>query len=131
MVGQGTLPVPLLCVLSPRNMRVCVVTGASRGIGRGIALVLARNADCVVYATARSIDALQALRSEVAESGGGGELVPCSVDHTDDEAMGAFVERVVKVGAGVDEVVEQWFRNTCRGRLFDFGLFGSCTRGGG
>ena len=34
--------------------KVCVVTGASRGLGRGIALVLAKEDGCKVYATARN-----------------------------------------------------------------------------
>eukprot|EP00936_MAST-01D_sp_MAST-1D-sp1_P000572 g572.t1 len=80
---------------------VCIVTGASRGIGRGIALVLARDAGCVVYATARSLDALESLKEEVVRGGknageASGELIPAVVDHTDDAAMTAFVERVVQ-----------------------------------
>ena len=34
--------------------KVCIVTGASRGLGRGIALVLASQSGCKVYATARN-----------------------------------------------------------------------------
>ena len=41
--------------------KICIVTGASRGMGRGIALVLAKEEGCRVYATARDGEALQAL----------------------------------------------------------------------
>jgi len=44
-----------------KNNKVCIVTGASRGLGRGIALVLAQEEGCTVYATARNEEALKAL----------------------------------------------------------------------
>ena len=90
--------------------RVCIVTGASRGIGRGIALVLARNEGNVVYATARSEASLQALAAEVAAAsatgaGGGGVLVPVAVDHTDDDSARGLVERVLRERGVVDLLV--------------------------
>ena len=45
-----------------KNNKVCIVTGASRGLGRGIALVLAQEEGCAVYATARNEEALKALQ---------------------------------------------------------------------
>jgi NAD(P)-dependent dehydrogenase (short-subunit alcohol dehydrogenase family) len=47
-----------------KNNKVCIVTGASRGLGRGIALVLAQEEGCTVYATARNEEALKALAEE-------------------------------------------------------------------
>ena len=44
-----------------KNNKVCIVTGASRGLGRGIALVLAQEEGCTVYATARNEEALKAV----------------------------------------------------------------------
>ena len=41
--------------------RICIVTGASRGIGRGIAKILAEERSAIVYATARSKQALDEL----------------------------------------------------------------------
>lgn len=46
--------------------QVCVVTGASRGIGRGIALQLCQ-AGATVYITGRHLDTLQATAQEVSE----------------------------------------------------------------
>ena len=38
--------------------KVCILTGASRGMGRGIAKALAEEEGATVYAVARSSDAL-------------------------------------------------------------------------
>lgn len=85
--------------------RVCIVTGASRGIGRGIALVLARDEQHIVYATARSEASLRQLADEVARSGTTGRLVPCAVDHTDDASARGLVDRVVREHGGIDLLV--------------------------
>ena len=45
--------------------KVCIVTGASQGLGRGIAKVLAEEESATVYATARSEQALNELASSV------------------------------------------------------------------
>ena len=71
--------------------KICIVTGASRGMGRGIALVLAKEEGCRVYATARDAGALQALSKEVSETDGEGSVVPCVLDQKDDQAVEAFV----------------------------------------
>ena len=47
-----------------KNNKVCIVTGASRGLGRGIALVLAQEEGCKVYVTARNEEALKSLAEE-------------------------------------------------------------------
>jgi dehydrogenase/reductase SDR family member 1 len=75
--------------------KVIIVTGASRGIGRGIALVLARDGGHTVYATARSEDSLQELAATVAGAASGGLIIPCAVDHANDLSCGALIERVV------------------------------------
>ena len=74
--------------------KVCIVTGASRGLGRGIALVLAREEGCTVYATARNEDALKTLAEEAADGAKGGSVKPCVLDQSDDSAVQAFVEHV-------------------------------------
>jgi 3-oxoacyl-[acyl-carrier protein] reductase len=57
--------------------RVALVTGASRGIGRGIALMLARQGATVV-AAARG-DNAKAVSDEIAAAGGKAEFVPLDV----------------------------------------------------
>ena len=60
--------------------KTCIVTGASRGMGRGIALVLAKEEGCTVYATARDGEALEAVTEEVSQSGEKSRLIPCVLD---------------------------------------------------
>ena len=85
--------------------KVCVVTGASRGMGRGIALVLAKEAGCYVYATARDKEALNALAEEVSQSGTDGKIAPCELDQNDDKAVQNFVENLLEKESRVDLLV--------------------------
>ena len=57
--------------------KVCIVTGASRGLGRGSALVLAREEGCTVYATARNEQSLKSLSEEAAGGTRGGIRSDC------------------------------------------------------
>jgi NADP-dependent 3-hydroxy acid dehydrogenase YdfG len=73
---------------------IALVTGASRGIGRAIALRLAASHDIV--AAARSADDLAALAAEVA--GRGGRCEPVPLDVADPAAVAAALDgRVVDV----------------------------------
>lgn len=58
--------------------RIALVTGASRGIGRAVALELARRGAHVI-AMARTQGALEALDDEIRALGGEATLVPCDV----------------------------------------------------
>ncbi|XP_045143592.1 dehydrogenase/reductase SDR family member 1 [Echinops telfairi] len=60
--------------------QVCVVTGASRGIGRGIALQLCQ-AGATVYITGRHLDTLQATAQEAQSRGGRCVPVVCDSSH--------------------------------------------------
>jgi NAD(P)-dependent dehydrogenase (short-subunit alcohol dehydrogenase family) len=63
---------------SPLCSRIALVTGASRGIGRAVALELAR-AGAHVIALARTQGALEFLDDEIQKSGGSATLVPCDL----------------------------------------------------
>lgn len=65
------------------NEQVALVTGASRGVGRGVARALA-DAGVKVYATGRSVGSTS--------FGGGVQAVPC--DHTDDRAVERVFQRI-------------------------------------
>ncbi len=62
----------------PLAGRLAVVTGASRGIGRAVALELARRGAHVV-ALARTQGALESLDDEIRQLGGEATLVPCDL----------------------------------------------------
>jgi NAD(P)-dependent dehydrogenase (short-subunit alcohol dehydrogenase family) len=76
------------------NNRVALVTGASRGIGRAVALELARQGAHVV-ALARTQGALEELDDEIRELGSTATLVPLSLTDFDalDRLAGAIEER--------------------------------------
>ena len=94
--------------------RVAIVTGASRGIGRGCAVGLgARGA--TVYCTARSrsdasppeAGTVEAVAAEVDSVGGRGVAVAC--DHRDDDAVEALFERVREEQGRLDILVNNAF----------------------
>lgn len=73
---------------------IALVTGASRGVGRGIARELLRSG-ATVYATGRTI-ADADLNREIVR-------IPC--DHTDDEQVRAVFERIQSERHGLDVLV--------------------------
>jgi len=88
------------------NGRVAVVTGASRGIGRGVAAALGERG-WVVYVTGRStgsgeltIDATARLVDNL-----GGIGVPVATDHGDDTQIAALFERVSREQGHLDLLV--------------------------
>ena len=66
----------------PLADRIALVTGASRGIGRALALVLAR-AGAHVVAVGRTKGALEELDDEIVALGGSATLVPLNLVHGD------------------------------------------------
>jgi NADP-dependent 3-hydroxy acid dehydrogenase YdfG len=68
------------------------ITGASGGIGRATALRLCADG-WKVYATARSLPDLEALKQE---AGGGGQIVAAPGDVTDPAAMAGIVEEITR-----------------------------------
>ena len=92
----------------PLAGRVAVVTGASRGIGKGIALELGA-AGATVYLTARTIEpgpvpgTLGETVAEIEELGGTAVGVAC--DHHDDTAVAALFEQVRRDAGRLDVLV--------------------------
>lgn len=70
--------------------QVALVTGASSGLGRRFAAVLAANGAQVV-ATARRVDRLEELAAEISDAGG--SCLPMALDVTDAEQLAAVVAR--------------------------------------
>lgn len=88
--------------------KVAVVTGATRGIGKGIALELGA-AGATVYVTGRSVDpgklpgTVSATAAEIDALGGTGVAVAC--DHRDDEAVARLFDRVGTESGRLDVLV--------------------------
>lgn len=80
--------------ITPRTP--CLVTGASSGIGRAIALALGRRG-CRVALLARSADALAELAGEIGEAGGEGLALPADVT-AEEQVAGAVAAAVERFG---------------------------------
>jgi NAD(P)-dependent dehydrogenase (short-subunit alcohol dehydrogenase family) len=125
----------------PLRDKVCVVTGASRGVGRGVAISLGE-AGATVYVTGRTIKTgvapLPGTVCETAElvghAGGKGIAVVC--DHGNDAQVKALFDRVhseagrldllvncaIAIPDGLTDVLPFWKKNLAMTQLFDVGL---------
>lgn len=89
---------------------VAIVTGASRGAGKGIAIALGSHG-CIVYVTGRSqkegdasmAGTIHATAEAVTQAGGKGIAVRC--DHADDSQVKALIEQVMREQGRIDILV--------------------------
>ena len=98
--------------------KVALVTGASRGIGRGIALVLAEQG-ATVYVTGRTVNegdyylpgTVGGTAAECNERGkdSGGKGIAAACDHGDDSAVAALFERIEAEQGRLDILVNNAF----------------------
>ncbi|MBS0377170.1 MAG: SDR family NAD(P)-dependent oxidoreductase [Proteobacteria bacterium] len=95
---------------TPSTQRVAVVTGASRGVGRGIAIALGRHG-YTVYLTGRTEIQGQAplpgtiYETAAAVSAAGGHGVAVRVDHADDGQTESLFRRVAEEQGRLDILV--------------------------
>jgi NAD(P)-dependent dehydrogenase (short-subunit alcohol dehydrogenase family) len=104
---------------APLAGKVAVITGASRGIGRGIALVLAEQG-ATVYVTGRSVTpgeyylpgTVGETAAECDERGkeSGGRGIAVAVDHANDTAVAALFEKVKAEQGRLDILVNNAFQ---------------------
>ncbi|RZM36384.1 MAG: SDR family NAD(P)-dependent oxidoreductase [Sphingomonas sp.] len=94
--------------------KVAVVTGASRGIGKGIALALAEEG-AVVYVTGRTVNAGDhTLPGTVGQTAAecdarGGKGIAVQVDHADDDQVAALFAQVAREQGRLDILVNNAF----------------------
>ena len=92
------------------NKTIAIVTGASRGAGRGIAIALGSHG-CTVYVTGRSEKPGDAIMPgtiyETAEAvtAAGGKGIAVRVDHSDDAQVKALFEQVQREQGRIDILV--------------------------
>jgi 3-oxoacyl-[acyl-carrier protein] reductase len=84
--------------------QIAVVTGGSRGIGRGICLALARQGATVI-AAARDVQKLSDLAEEARKGEAGGTIVPRKLDVTDRASIEPFIDGIVDEFKKVDILV--------------------------
>lgn len=104
--------------MAPLSGKVALVTGASRGIGKGIALVLAEQG-ATVYVTGRTLNegdyylpgTVGSTAAECDERGreSGGKGVAAACDHGDDAAVAALFERIKTEQGRLDILVNNAF----------------------
>jgi dehydrogenase/reductase SDR family member 1 len=97
---------------APLQGKVALVTGASRGVGKGIALALG-DAGATIYLTARTVaraqtttslpGSLEETAAEVGTRGGKAHAVAC--DHRDDDNVREVFDRVEREHRGLDVLV--------------------------
>lgn len=83
--------------------KVALVTGAGRGIGRQIALTLAKNGATVIVNYNGSKESAEAVVAEITAAGGTAEAIQCNV--ADFAASEAFVKQVLEKYQKVDILV--------------------------
>ena len=94
--------------------KVAVVTGASRGIGKGIAIALGAEG-ATIYVTGRTVDpGAHTLPGTVSETAAevdrrGGRGVAVQVDHSDDDQVAELFERVRNEHGTLDILVNNAF----------------------
>ena len=88
--------------MQPLAGKVAIVTGASRGIGKAISILLAQSGSRVVLA-ARSEPQLKSVREEISSQNGEALVIP--TDLTVDKEMEQLVQQTLKEWGSVDVLI--------------------------
>ena len=107
--------------MKPSTGKVAIVTGAGRGIGRAISLLLSRSGLRVVLAS-RTESELRAVSEEIREQNGEALVIP--TDLTRDEEMERLVAETLKSWGSIDYLINNagWGRTApvVKGKIEDW-----------
>lgn len=90
----------------------CIVTGASRGIGRAIAAAFAREG-AIVFGLDKDTAATPEVRSHI------GQIIPITCDISDPASVDSVFDRVRKERSSIEVLVNNAAVTTVRGRITD------------
>ena len=97
--------------MGAHNGKVAVVTGASRGIGKGIARALGEQG-AIVYVTGRTTGdgerTIDTTARMVTEAGGAGRAIRC--DHSDDEAIAKLFAQIGDEAGRIDFLINNVYK---------------------
>lgn len=97
--------------MSELKGKVAVVTGASRGVGKGIAIALGERG-CIVYVTGRTTGngerTIDTTARQVTQAGGDGRAIRC--DHGSDADIAALFERIGREVDHIDILVNNVYK---------------------
>ena len=100
--------------------RTVLITGASSGIGKATALLLARSGATVLL-VARGIDQLEETRQEILADGGSAHIYPADI--SDPDSVDALLERVQAAHARIDVLVNNAGRSIRRSIALSYDRF--------
>ena len=99
--------------------RIALVTGASRGIGRAVALSLARHG-AVLVVTSRRLEACEAVAQEIREAGGSASALACHIGEP--EQITRTVQEIERRHGRIDILVNNAATNPYYGPSVDMPL---------
>ncbi len=82
--------------------KVALITGSSRGIGRAIAIQMAR-AGARVVVSSRKREACEPVADEIRKAGGEAIVIPCNISYKDQ--LQSLVEATIEAFGGIDILV--------------------------
>lgn len=103
MTQGALLSMPLF--MQVMSQPVLIVTGASRGIGKAVALAAIQSLNANVLAVARSKDLLEVLKQDVDKCGKGQCLEIVVGDLTDERVVTRAIDRAIDRWGRIDGVV--------------------------
>ncbi|QBD84457.1 SDR family oxidoreductase [Clostridium tetani] len=85
------------------NGKVALITGASRGIGRGIAIELAKIGACVIVNYRKDLKGAEETKKTIEERGGYCRIIKCDVSSYEDTKL--MIEKIIRDFGKIDILI--------------------------